>query len=176
VFFGGYRFETYKAHTYYISRYPPGREATVSWPAPDLRFTNNSKSGILVKTGYSGDSVSVSFYGDKEGKTVTAEAGPRTNPTKPEEQRKANPDMKPGEERVAQEGADGFEIVVTRVITQNGNETRQRFFTKYRAEPRIIEFGPGPSPSPSPSPTPKGREERETPTPAPQPTPPPGID
>jgi vancomycin resistance protein YoaR len=178
IFFGGYRFETYKAHTYYISRYPAGREATISWPAPDLRFTNNSKSGILIRTGYSDSSISVSFYGDKDGKTVTAESGPRTNPTKFEEKRVPNKDLPPGAERVKQGGGDGFDIVVTRIIRQNGDETRQRFFTRYRAEPRIIEYGPGaasPSPSPSPGATPPGRKERETPTPQPQPSGP-GID
>ncbi len=184
VFFGGYRFETYKAHTYFISRYPPGREATVSWPAPDLRFTDNSTSGILIKTSYGNDSITVSLYGDKEGKTVTAEAGPRTDPTKPEEQREENPDLKPGEERVKQKGVDGFDIIVTRVISQDGEETRQRFFTRYKAEPHIIEFGPGPSPSPSPSPSgspasspspsasPTPRRDRETPEPPPTPKPP----
>lgn len=169
IFFGGYRLETYKAHSYYISRYPPGREATVSWPHPDLRFTNNSSSGILIRTAYSATSVTVSFYGDKEGRSVRAETGPRTNPKEPEEQRKENPALKPGEEKVVQEGEQGFDIVVLRIITKDGKETRQRFFTRYKPEPRIIEFGPGPSPSPTP---PEGRREgepRETPE-TPEPT------
>ncbi len=152
VFFGGYRFETYQAHSYYISRYPPGREATVSWPRPDLAFTNNTKSGILIKTAYDETSVTVSLYGDKEGKSVTAESSERTNPTKFKEKRVANPDLPPGQEHVKQAGEDGFDITVTRVITQHGDTTRQRFYTRYLAEPRIIEFGPGASPSPSASP------------------------
>ncbi len=165
IFFGGYQFNTYKAHSYYISRYPAGREATVSYPHPDLAFTNNSHSGILIKTAYSGTSVTVSFYGDKEGKVVTAETGPRTNYKDFGEQRKENPDLPPGQERVAQAGERGFDITIFRIINQNGKETRRRFFTRYKPEPRIIEFGPGgaspspsgaPSPSPTPLPTPPG--------------------
>jgi vancomycin resistance protein YoaR len=171
IFFGGYRFETYKAHSYYISRYPAGREATISWPRPDLAFTNNSKSGILIRTGYSETQITVSLYGDKEGKVVTAEAGPRTNPTQPEEQRKANPDLPPGTERVTQEGAPGFDIEVTRIIRQDGEETSHRFFTRYKAQPKIIEVGPGePTPSPKPSGSPKPRDTGEPRQPA---TPPP---
>ena len=34
AFFGGYELVTHKAHTYYISRYPQGREATVPSPSP----------------------------------------------------------------------------------------------------------------------------------------------
>lgn len=169
AFFGGYRLDTHKAHTYYISRYPAGREATVSWPSPDLAFTNDSSSGIYIRTSYSDTSITVSFYGDKEGKTVTAETGERTNPTEPEEQRKENPDLEPGQERVVQGGGPGFDIVVTRVIRRDGRETRQRFFTRYKAEPRIIEFGPGASPSPEASETPKPRRPRETPPPGPTP-------
>lgn len=175
IFFGGYRIESYKAHSYYISRYPPGREATVSWPHPDLRFTNNSRSGILIKTSYSSTSVTVSFYGDKEGKVVTAEAGPRTNPTEPEEQRKENPELQPGEEKVVQEGEPGFDIVVFRVINRNGDVTRTRFFTRYKPEPRIIEFGPGASPTPSPGEAREPRrpgDDEETPEPTDTPEPP----
>jgi vancomycin resistance protein YoaR len=169
VFFGGYRIETHKAHTYYISRYPAGREATVSWPAPDLAFTNDSKSGIYVRTSYDETSVTVSFYGDKEGKEVTAENGERTNFTKPEEQRKENPDLAPGEEKVVQEGGEGFDITVVRIIRRDGRESRQSFFTRYKAEPKIIEVGPGDadgSPKPSGSPKPRGSRSTPEPTPA----------
>jgi uncharacterized protein YabE (DUF348 family) len=133
----------------------------VSWPNPDLSST----------------SVTVNFYGDKEGKVVTAEEGPRTNPTQPEEQRKPNPDLPPGAERVVQGGGTGFDIVVMRIIRKDGDETSQRFFTRYKAEPRIIEVGPKAEESPSPSP--KGTDEPRkprrpgtTPRPTPAPTPP----
>ena len=168
VFFGGYRIETHKAHTYYISRYPAGREATLSWPAPDMAFTNDSKSGIYVRTSYDDTSVTVSFYGDKEGKDVTAENSERTNFTQPEEQRKENPDLPPGQERVVQGGAEGFDITVVRVIRRDGRETRQQFFTRYKAEPKIIEVGPRePESSPEPSASPKPRRSRSSPEPAP---------
>jgi hypothetical protein len=52
---------------------------------------------------------------------------------------------------VKQEGAPGFDIVVTRIIRKDGEETSQRFFTRYKPQPKIIEHGPG-SPSPSTSP------------------------
>lgn len=168
IFFGGYKLESHKAHSYYISRYPAGREATISWRHPDLRFTNNSGSGILIKTAYSPTSITVSFYGDKEGRVVTAESGPRTNPTEPEEQRKENPAMPPGEEKVVQEGAPGFDIVVFRIINKDGKVTRERFFTRYKAQPTIIEFGPGGSPSPDPR---HEGEPRETPEPTETPDP-----
>lgn len=179
IFFGGYRFNYYQAHSYYISRYPAGRDATISWTAPDLRFTNNTGAGVLIKTAYSSTSITVSFYGDKEGKTVTEETGPRTNYTEPKTEYEENPEVPPGQQRVKQHGERGFDITVMRIITtRDGASTRQRFFTRYDAEPRIIEVSPGgsgcasppppdasPCPSPSPSPGPSA-------SPAPMRTPP----
>ena len=49
-----------------------------------------------------------------------------------------------------QEGAPGFDIVVTRIIRRTATRRAQRFFTRYKPKPRIIEFGPGATPSPSP--------------------------
>jgi hypothetical protein len=148
----------------------------VSWPRPDLAFSNNSSAGILIKTAYDETSLTVTFYGNKEGKTVTAEAGDRTDPTTFKEKRVANPDLPPGQEHVKQSGEDGFDIIVTRVITQNGHTTRQQFYTRYLAEPRIIEVGPGPSPSPSASPRGTGPPPPQTPRPRPtHPTPAPAT-
>lgn len=62
AFFGGLDFVEYQAHTIYISRYPYGREATLSYPAPDLKFTNNTPYGIMIWPSYTGTSITVSLY------------------------------------------------------------------------------------------------------------------
>jgi vancomycin resistance protein YoaR len=179
VFFGGYEFVSYKAHSYYISRYPAGRDATVSWPAPDFKFRNDSSSGILIKTSYTAGSITVTFYGSKEGRKVDVETGERTNVTEPQEKRTPDPGVPPGQERVKQEGAQGFDIVIWRIITRDGKTKRQKFYTRYLPEPRIILFstqtpgpatpapsgGPGPAPTAHPGPAP-------TPTPTATPKPP----
>lgn len=62
AFFGGMDFVEYQAHTIYISRYPYGREATLSYPAPDLKITNTSPFGILVWPTYTDTSITVTLY------------------------------------------------------------------------------------------------------------------
>ena len=42
AFFAGLEFEEYQSHSLYIDRYPYGREATLSYPHPDLEVTNNT--------------------------------------------------------------------------------------------------------------------------------------
>jgi hypothetical protein len=62
AFFAGMDFETYQSHSIYISRYPYGREATMSYPAPDLAILNNSPYGMLLWTEYTGNSITVQVY------------------------------------------------------------------------------------------------------------------
>ena len=86
VFFGGYEDVYHKPHTIYISRYPMGREATVNYPSVDLKFRNNTEAGVLIRTSYSSNSITVTFYGDKEGKVVSEDGRKQLGETAIEEQ------------------------------------------------------------------------------------------
>ncbi len=61
-FFGGLDLVEYMAHTIYISRYPYGREATLSYPSPDLKIRNNTPYGVLIWPTYTGTSITVTLY------------------------------------------------------------------------------------------------------------------
>jgi vancomycin resistance protein YoaR len=86
AFFGGLDFGEYQAHTIYISRYPYGREATLSYPSPDLKVTNPTPFGILVWPTYTGTSITVTLYsspwvtGEQTGQSRQS-AGPCTRVT-----------------------------------------------------------------------------------------------
>lgn len=62
AFFAGLDIDEYQAHSEYFNRYPLGREATMGFPAPDLRFTNNTPYGILIWTSYTSTSLTVTLY------------------------------------------------------------------------------------------------------------------
>jgi vancomycin resistance protein YoaR len=142
AYFGGYDIAEHKAHSYYISRYPEGREATLNYPSVDLKIRNNSPYGILVQTSYTDTSVTVSFWSTRW-VTVESVTGPRTNPREPETQYRENPSLPPGSEQVVQEGVPGFDVTVTRILRfSDGRERRQEFHTHYDAEPKIIERSP----------------------------------
>ena len=68
VFFGGYVDVDHSPHHYYISRYPMGREATIVYPYVDLKFRNDTKHGVLIRATYSATSVTVTFYGNTDGR------------------------------------------------------------------------------------------------------------
>lgn len=62
AFFAGLDITEYYMHGLYISRYPYGREATLSFPGPDLKVRNNSPHGVLVWPTYTATSITVSLY------------------------------------------------------------------------------------------------------------------
>jgi vancomycin resistance protein YoaR len=64
-FEAGLDFGEYQSHSIYISRYPFGREATLSYPAPDLEIKNGSPHGVLIWPTYDATSITVTLYSTK---------------------------------------------------------------------------------------------------------------
>jgi vancomycin resistance protein YoaR len=62
AFFGGLDIPVYQSHSLYISRYPYGREATLSWPKPDLVIHNTTPYGVLIEASYTSSSVTVTLW------------------------------------------------------------------------------------------------------------------
>ncbi len=65
AFEAGLDFGEYQSHSIYISRYPYGREATLSYPAPDLELENKSPFGVLLWPTYTDTSITVTIYSTK---------------------------------------------------------------------------------------------------------------
>lgn len=62
AYFAGLDIDEYQAHSEYFDRYPRGREATMGYPSPDLKFTNNTPYGIMIWTSYTDTSLTVTLY------------------------------------------------------------------------------------------------------------------
>lgn len=77
AYFAGLRLDAHMAHSFYISRYPPGREATLNYPDIDLAWTNDTGAPVLVRATTTDTSVTVRLYGDNGGRRVRADAGQR---------------------------------------------------------------------------------------------------
>jgi hypothetical protein len=67
AFFAGLPIPEHKPHSFYISRYPAGRESTVYFGAIDVTFRNDTDHGIVVGTSSTASSVTVTLYGDTAG-------------------------------------------------------------------------------------------------------------
>ncbi|MFF0528260.1 VanW family protein [Nocardia amikacinitolerans] len=111
AYFAGLEDAGHTEHSYYISRYPAAREATVFDGAIDLKFRNNTQTGVYIETFATGSEITVRLWGTK---TVDVESitGEKTKPTEPN-----TITLPKGKDCIASEGAPGFTITDTRVIT-----------------------------------------------------------
>nr|WP_128377330.1 VanW family protein [Streptomyces cavernae] len=126
VFFAGVKPVEYGAHSFYIERYPEGREATVAWGSLDLKFRNDSGNAIYIDARATDTSVTVTFLGTKKYDEVEAVKGPRTNVQQPGSREGS------GEKCVPQTPLEGFDVAVDRIFKNDGREVdRETFKTRY---------------------------------------------
>ena len=145
AFFGGLELVDHSPHSFYIDRYPIGREATISWGGPELVFRNDWPAALLLKVAASDTAITVTLYSsllDRRVETTTSDPFDHTQPTIREVTNSALP---PGTRTTVQEpGAPGFTVTYTRKVWQGGELRRdERFTTRYLPKNGIVEVGAG---------------------------------
>lgn len=71
AFFGGMNLVSHTPHEFWITRYPAGREATVSWGGPELIFENDWPAAVLLKATATDTGITVRLYSSPLGRRVT---------------------------------------------------------------------------------------------------------
>ena len=143
VFLGGYEDVYHQPHSYYFSRYPEGREATVSFPNPELIFRNDTRSAMLIYTEHTDESITVKVFGDNEGRTVEDSLSPRRTFRSPVTEYQPDSGVEPGTEIVKQSGSTGWTITLFRTITySDGTGKAEEWDWTYRPQPRIVRVHP----------------------------------
>jgi vancomycin resistance protein YoaR len=152
MYFAGLQDVEHHPHSFYISRYPEGREATIAWGSKDLRFTNDSGHGIFVTTSYTNRSIRVTMWGTKRFTAVTSSKGPRTDVKPFPTQYDPRPEGTTSGSCVHQDGVVGFRVNVTRRLFQGSTlVASQTFSTRYDPEARIICGSTGPATTATPT-------------------------
>lgn len=142
VFFSGLPVDQRRNHSFYISSYPAGRDATVSWGGPDFKFTNDTENWILIATGYTSSSVTISLYGTDPGYDVEYTTGPFTDIRPFPVKEVKDPTLDIGVRAVEDPGIDGRTVVVTRRVTKSGQLVRKDTFTsKYNPKQETVRVG-----------------------------------
>ncbi len=140
MFFAGLEDVEHKPHSFYIDRYPVGREATVVFGSLDLRFRNDTEYGVLVNaevtpsTPSSQGEVRVRMFSTHVW-DIESITGDRYDPTSPQTRTLSTPDCYPNT------GYGGFTIDVTRVFRKVGEDEvdhREVFTTVYTPSDTVI--------------------------------------
>jgi vancomycin resistance protein YoaR len=125
AFFAGLEDVEHKPHSFYIDRYPIGREATVAWGAVDLRFKNDTPYGVLIEawidpsTPSSQGAMNVRMWSTKYW-DIRAGVSERYNFTEEDTRYITDEDCVPND------GYGGFDIDVFRYFYRPGSETLER--------------------------------------------------
>lgn len=160
AFYAGLEIVERGAHTIWISRYTAGLEATVAWGQLDMKFRNNTPTGVFITAKATGTSIAVTIWGKKQYDSVKAISGPRANikPFSSETNTNAN--------CVFQDGVPGFDIVVNRVLSKAGQPDVSEPISTHYIPAANVQCAPAsaakPTPTPTGAPTPPGVAKQPT--------------
>jgi vancomycin resistance protein YoaR len=145
AFFGGMTDVQHKPHSFYIDRYPVGREATVAWPTVDLQWRNDTPYGVLVHAHVTPSTpteqgvVTVRLFSTKYW-DITTRTGERYAFTSPATRTLDTPDCYPNS------GYGGFDVNVWRYWRRTGStelERTEKMHTTYIPSDTVICKPPG---------------------------------
>ena len=139
-YFAGMTDVAHREHSYYISRYPEAREATVfqnpdGGSVIDVKFRNDTPSGVLIQTIWTPADITVRMWSTKH-YTIESATGARSNFTEPN-----TVTIPPGEPCSPTTGAQGFTVSNTRIIRDiaTGRELKRNSRTAvYNPLPKVI--------------------------------------
>ncbi|MFT4008496.1 MAG: VanW family protein [Nocardioidaceae bacterium] len=140
AFFAGLEDVEHKPHSFYIDRYPAGREATVAWPTVDLRFKNDTPYGVLIQawrvkaTPSVQGSMNVRMWSTKYW-DIKSTSSQRYNYTAPKTRHLSGPDCEPNI------GYSGFDIDVFRHFYKPGSDQqvrKEKMHTHYTPADTVI--------------------------------------
>ncbi len=138
MFFAGLKDVEHQPHTLYIDRYPPGREATVAWPTLDLKFTNDTKYGVLVQAfrvsgaGSGRGSITVRMWSTKTYDKVESTTPRKSNFTTGRDLEDDSSDCVP------MTPVRGFDVNYQRLFYRGGAVVkRENFFWRYAPTDRV---------------------------------------
>ncbi len=132
-YYAGMKDAGHKEHSYWITRYPKGREATVFMDGAgnsliDIAFTNPDDTGVAIQTIWTPSSIKIVLWGTKN-YDVTGSTSGEFNHTQPEERKVNKTPCSPST------GAPGFSVTDTRTI-------KDRRTGQSRSESRTVRYDP----------------------------------
>ncbi len=143
AFFAGLPITERTNHALYISHYPQGRDATVDYPAVDLKFKNDTKQWLWLRTFVGTGSLTVTLYGTPQHRKVEYETGPLVVTGAMPIKRIKDPTLKKGKQVIEVPGAPRLSTSVTRkVYDANGKllyDTTWR--SNYDSETEVVRVG-----------------------------------
>jgi vancomycin resistance protein YoaR len=143
VYNAGFPVSEHKPHSHFISRYPAGVEATLSWPGPDLVFKNDSEAPLVIRATVSKDRVSVKLLGRTPGRKVERKSPVELERKAPPVELVGDPSLSPSKQKVERPGSPRRSVKVKRIIENPGKPKRiDEEVVVYLSSKRVVRVHP----------------------------------
>jgi vancomycin resistance protein YoaR len=145
AFHGGYQVTHRLNHSFFISHYPLGLDATVADNGPDFTFVNDTGNTIVIKASANPETMTVVFLSRPLDRHIEFSTSEPTGYVNPKKRFYASPDVAAGTLSQTTLGERGFSVTVSRkVISSNGKIRREdSFSSRYIPEDAIYLVGKG---------------------------------
>lgn len=145
VFFAGLPIEERHAHTFAIGHYPLGRDASVAWGSQDLRFRNNTRQPLMIRSFTTRGAITVILVG-RTGRTVTYTTGEKKQMRQPQgterRPRVIYDQDTAGGLVTLEQGSPGYTITVRRTVRAGSKVVfRDRFVSRYAPRDWVKRIG-----------------------------------
>ena len=130
-------------HALYISHYPLGRDATVNYPDTDLRFVNDTKHWLLLRTFVGSSSLTVTLYGTSPHRRIETTTAPLTVTGAVPVQSTPDPTLPRGQTVVESAGSPPLATSVERKVYTRGGRLLydDHWASHYVGEPQVERVG-----------------------------------
>jgi vancomycin resistance protein YoaR len=148
VFWSGYQIDERTTHSYWIPNYASngyvGLDAAVDEASGlDFKWTNNTATAVLIEAEADGEYFTIRLYGTVPPWSVQVDEPKRENVKEADEKivYQASDTIPDGQTRKIEGAQDGFDVTVTRNITENGETRSEQFSTTYGPSRNVVLVG-----------------------------------
>ncbi len=148
VFWLGFPVLERSTHSYWIPNYTSngyvGLDATVDEATGlDFKWVNTSGTAVLIEAVADGEDFTIRFYGTQPPWSVQVDVPKTENVEKADDKivYQASETIPDGHTRQIERAHDGFDVTVTRQITENGETRSEEFSTSYGPSRNVVLVG-----------------------------------
>lgn len=150
-------------HSLPVAYVPLGRDATVAYGGYDLKFRNNTKGYIWIRTRVGGGALTVKIFGDMAAKKNIAIESVVDEVLEPKVIKKEDPNLYVGKMVEERKGVKGYRVRVFAYVKEPEGQITKRLISKdlYRPIDQIVRVGTKPLAVVPPLPSGEGNQQAQ---------------
>ena len=161
-------------HSMVVSYVKPSMDAAIAGDYKDFKFRNNTDVPVLIRGWADSGTLTFIVYGEETrdpDRTVEFESEVLKTIEPGEDKVTLDPTKPPSYEQVTQSAHIGYEAVLWKIVTENGESTKTQVnSSSYKAVPRYVTKGSGKETKATPTPTPEKTKATASPKPTKKPS------